>query len=120
MSKLAKLKEMVAQLEALEAVAEMIKEEEEAELKAESSNNRDFMQDEGFNKFIEAITGTSLDDLRASCNCPDCLSELEEPEEPNAPTELEELPAVVQGAIKILEEYGKETNTTIKLVMIKE
>lgn len=121
MSKLEKLKEMVAQLEALEAleaVSEMLKEAEE---EAKTSNSRDFMKDEGFINFIEALTGNSIDDLRASCNCPDCSTELEEKEdETSTPNKLEDLPNEVQEAIKVLEQYGKETNTTIKLVMIKE
>ena len=120
MSKLAKLKSLVEQLEKLEAVDEMIN-EAKAELEAENSNNRDFMKDEGFINFVEALTGNSIDDLRASCNCPDCSTELEETEdESSTPNKLEDLPNEVQEAIKVLEQYGKETNTTIKLLMIKE
>lgn len=119
MSKLEKLKEMVAQLEALEALSEMLNKAEEEESK--TSNIRDFLKDEGFIKFAEALTGQSMDDLRASCSCPDCLAELEETEdESSSPNKLEDLPNEVQEAIKVLEQYGKETNTTIKLVMIKE
>ena len=117
MSKLARLKSMVAQLEKLEAVTEMLNKAEEEE----SSNSRDFMKDEGFINFVKAITGNSLDELRLSCSCPDCLTELEETEdESSTPNKLEDLPNEVQEAVKVLEQYGKETNTTIKLLMIKE
>ena len=97
MSKLAKLKSLVEQLEKLEAVSEMLNKAEE---EAKTSNSRDFMKDEGFIKFVEALTGNSIDDLRASCNCPDCSTELEETEdESSTPSKLEDLPNEVQEEI---------------------